>query len=106
MTTSPKEIALRNFLTNVVGTTPRAPTTSDQAFRLRYRGYSDSLTMDRFIHTIPRDQLEVLICLNLGMTPKEITVALRYPSIVRYYNISANLRRTFRERKGEYREYT
>lgn len=97
---------LRRFVEEVVGIQAAAPLTEDESYRERYRGYSETLELDTFLHTIPRDQLEVMICLHLGMKPAEIAKCLGYPSVVRYYNISANLRKTFRERKREYQVYT
>lgn len=106
MKTVTKHEALTRFLTEVVGVQTAAPLTEDESYRERYRGYSDTLELDTFIHTVPRDQLEVMVCLHLGMKPAEIAQCLRYPSVVRYYNISASLRKTFRERKPDYQVYT
>lgn len=59
----------------------------------------DSRGLENLFHTLPQDQLEVLICLYLGFKPAEIVEILHYPNIVRYYNVSSKLRRLYREQK-------
>jgi hypothetical protein len=59
----------------------------------------DKIAWEKLFHTIPQEQLEVLVCLYLGMRPKEIVKTLQYPSIVRFYNMTAKLRETYRQQK-------
>lgn len=62
---------------------------------------SDQIGLERMLHRIPQDQLEVLVCLYLGFKPAEIVKILKYPNIIRYYNVSAKLRKIYREQKNE-----
>jgi hypothetical protein len=66
-----------------------------------YHGYSDTLETEMLIHTLPKDQLEVLICLHLGIKPTEIVKVLHYPNIIRYYNVSSKLRSLYLQRKSD-----
>lgn len=99
--TSRKE-AMRRFLEEVVGIPVNIPLSYEET----YRGYSDTLDAERVIHNIPKDQLEVLVCLHLGIKPVDIVKILHYSNIVRYYNVSAKLRRVFLQRKALYLDYT
>lgn len=67
-------------------------------------------TLDRYgwekmFHALPQEQLEVLVCLYLGLKPTEIVTTLGYPNIVRYYNVSSKLRKMYKERKKECLDY-
>lgn len=59
----------------------------------------DSIAWERFFYALTPDQLEVLLFLYLGYTPKEIMRKLRYKNIRRFYNVSATLRTVYRARK-------
>lgn len=65
----------------------------------------DFVGYERLFHHIPQDQMEVLVCLFLGMKPNEIVKALKYKNIVRYYNVSARLRMSFKRQKGRFLDY-
>lgn len=61
-------------------------------------------TLDRgawenMFHAIPQEQLEVFVFLYLGLSPSEVAEALQYPNIVRFYNVNAKLRKSYREQK-------
>lgn len=59
----------------------------------------DFVAYENLFHSLPKDQLEVMICLFLGMKPLEIVKALHFKNIARFYNISSRLRRSYQERK-------
>ena len=59
----------------------------------------DRYGWEKLFHTLPQEQLEVLVCLFLGLKPEEIVKVLHYPNIVRYYNVSTKLRKLYQERK-------
>lgn len=61
----------------------------------------DRYGWEELFHTLPQEQLEILVCLFLGMKPEEIVKVLQYPNIVRFYNVSTKLRRLYREQKDE-----
>ena len=62
----------------------------------------DSVGMENLFHSLPKDQLEVMICLFLGMKPAEIVSALHFRNIARFYNISSRLRKSCLERKAAF----
>lgn len=62
-------------------------------------GFFDSIPVEDLLHSLPQEQLEVLVCLFLGFKPIEIVKILKFPNIVRYYNVSSKLRKLYRERK-------
>lgn len=59
----------------------------------------DFVGFENLFHSLPKEQLEVMICLFLGMKPIEIVEALHFKNIARFYNISAGLRKSYQERK-------
>lgn len=63
---------------------------------------SDAVGFENFFHSVPKEQLEVMICLYLGMKPKEIAIAFGYKNVARFYNISSRLRKTFNEGKATF----
>lgn len=65
----------------------------------------DRIGWENLFHSLPQEQLEVLVCLYLGMKPLEIVKALGYENIGRYYNVSFKLRQMYRERKDRFVEY-
>lgn len=62
----------------------------------------DFIAYENLFHSLPQDQLEVMICLFLGMKPLEIVKALRFKNIARFYNISSRLRKSYQERKDAF----
>jgi len=62
----------------------------------------DSVGFENFFHSLPKEELEVMICLFLGMTPTEIVEAFHFKNIARFYNVSARLRESYKERKQEF----
>jgi len=66
---------------------------------------ADPIGWTNFLHQVPQDQLEVFICLFLGMEPKEIVEALHFPNIARFYNINSKLKKTYREQNWRIFEY-
>jgi hypothetical protein len=71
---------------------PREPVAEDRG---------DNIFLEQMFHNLPKEQLEVLVCLYLGFKPPEIVKILHYPNIVRYYNVSSKLRSLYRKRKDE-----
>lgn len=65
----------------------------------------DTAAFENLYHTIPQNQLEVLVCLYLGLRPKEIVEALQYPNITRFYNMNARLKKTYRQKKSHFLGY-
>lgn len=59
----------------------------------------DTHGMERFLHTLPQEQLELVVCNFLGFSPKETAEALEYKNIIKYQNVTTALRRNFRERR-------
>lgn len=60
---------------------------------------------ENLFHNLPKEQLEVLVCLYLGFKPTEIVKILHYKNIAKYYNVSAKLRRLYREQKDRFIDY-
>jgi len=60
----------------------------------------DTFGMERFLHTLPQEQLELVVCNSLGFSPKETAGVLQYRNIIKYQNVTTALRRNFRERRG------
>lgn len=79
------------FVNGESGYDPQEPSSSAEV--------NDTLSLENLFHELPQEQLEVLVCLYLGLKPQEIVEVLQYPNIVRYYNVSSKLRRLYRERK-------
>ena len=65
----------------------------------------DRVGWAQMFHRLPQAQLEILICRYLGFKPAEIVKILGYKNIVRYYNVSAKLRKIYREQKGHCLDY-
>jgi hypothetical protein len=63
---------------------------------------NDDNEWEHFFHDMPQAQLEVVICLYLGFKPAEIVKILKYPNIARFYNMSVQVKNTYRKRKTEY----
>jgi hypothetical protein len=59
----------------------------------------DSLAWEKVFHQMPQEQLEVFVCLYLGLKPKEIMKVLGFDTIARFYNVNAKLKRLYRELK-------
>ena len=67
--------------------------------------FMDVVGWERFFHLIPQEQMEVLVCIYLGMKPVEIVEVLQLPNITRFYNVCMGLRKTYREQKGAVLDY-
>ena len=65
----------------------------------------DRTAWENLFHAIPQEQLEVFVFLYLGLKPAEVAKALHYPNIVRFYNVNAKLRKTYREQKERFIAY-
>jgi len=59
----------------------------------------DRTSWENLFHSLPQDQLEVLVCLFLGLSPDEVVKALHYPNIVRFYNVNAKLKASYNKQK-------
>jgi len=59
----------------------------------------DYVAWECFLHSLSKDELEVLVCLALGMTSKEIVCALHFANHQRLYNVSVKLRNAYRKQK-------
>lgn len=70
-----------------------------------YEDSFDRIGWENMFHKLPVEQLEVLVCLYLGMKPVEIVKVLHYKNIIRYYNVSAKLRNLYREQKPRLLDY-
>jgi hypothetical protein len=51
-------------------------------------------------HQIPQEQMEVMVCLFLGLKPLEIVKVLDYRNIARYYNVNNKLRKSYKLKKA------
>ena len=60
---------------------------------------------EELFHNLPQEQLEILVCLYLGLKPLEIVKALGFKNIAKYYNASFKLKRLYREQKYRFIEY-
>ncbi len=59
----------------------------------------DMIAWEKLFHKLPQEQLEVFVCLYLGLKPKEIVKVLQFDKIARFYNVNAKLKRLYREQK-------
>lgn len=57
---------------------------------------------ENFFHFLPQEQLEVMICMYLGLKPLEIVEALQMKNIGKYYNVSFKLRNVYRLNKDHF----
>lgn len=62
----------------------------------------DRVGWTNLFHLIPQKQLEIMICLFLGLSPKEIVTVLDFKNIAQYYNISNKLRKSYRLKKAQF----
>jgi hypothetical protein len=65
----------------------------------------DAIGWENLFHQIPQAQMEVFVCLYLGMKPKEIVSALGFDSINRFYNLNAKLKKNYHEQNWRVFEY-
>lgn len=65
----------------------------------------DIIGWEALFHQLPQDQLEVFVCLYLGLKPKEIVKALHFENIARFYNVNAKLKKIYREQNWRVFEY-
>lgn len=77
----------------------------DESIFPTVRDTFDRYGWEKMFHHLPQEQLEVLVCLFLGLKPAEIVKVLHYPNIVRYYNVSTKLRKIYQERKEACLDY-
>lgn len=66
---------------------------------------TDKIGWENLFRQLPQDQLEVFICLYLGLKPKEIVKALHFENIARFYNVNAKLKKLYREQNWRIFEY-
>lgn len=57
---------------------------------------------ENFFHIMPQEQLEIMVCMYLGLKPLEIVKALQLKNIGKYYNASFKLRNIYRKEKGHF----
>lgn len=67
-------------------------------------GYVDDTEWEKFLHAMPQEYNEILVCLHMGFKPAEIVEILQYPNIARFYNVSVQMRSFFRKQKKEFFE--
>lgn len=72
------------------------PTVSDTFNRIGW---------EQLFHNLPCEQLEILVFLYLGLKPLEIVEVLEFKNIAKYYNVSAKLKRLYREQKYRFIDY-
>jgi len=66
--------------------------------------YMDSTEWETFIHTMPQEYLEIVVCLYLGLKTEEIVQALQLPNTARLYNLNARMRHFYKKQKTAYFE--
>lgn len=59
----------------------------------------DSKAWEGLIHSMPQSYLEIMICLYLGLTPKEIAMALEYGSVSSFYTNNRRMKKLYSEQK-------
>lgn len=67
--------------------------------------WMDKHAWEKFFHRVPKEQLELFVCLYLGMKPPEIVEVLGYPNIRRFYKVNDKLRETYRKEKDLFIDY-
>jgi len=67
--------------------------------------FIDNVGWERLIHQIPQEELEVFVCLYVGMKPKEIVKTLELNSISKFYNLCASLKKIYAEENWLVLEY-
>jgi hypothetical protein len=56
--------------------------------------------IELLFHSLPKQQLEIVVCRALGFQPSEIVQVLGLRNIQHYYRANAELRRLYKERKA------
>jgi len=110
-----KIAAMHRFLHDIVGVRINYPESSTFTARTATRYVPqdldeipdkiesiDNLGWESLFHCISQEQLEVMICLYLGLNPSETVEVLDFPNIARYYNVSNKLRKVYRLKKGQF----
>lgn len=59
----------------------------------------DSKAWEQLIYSMPQAYVELMICLYLGLKPKEIAKALEYGSVSRFYTNNRRMKQLYREQK-------
>ena len=59
----------------------------------------DKVVWEKIYHELPKNQLELLVCLYLGFRPKEIVKILGYKNEYRYHNLKTKLMHTYEKIK-------
>lgn len=62
----------------------------------------DRPAWENLFHDIPQDQLEVLVCLLLGLKPKEIVNVLGYPNMQKFYKMNTRLKNSYKNKKDKF----
>lgn len=68
--------------------------------------FLDSVVWEKFFHTLPTIQLQLLVMLYVGMSPMEIKKVLGFKNPQKYYNESHKLKTLFRKKKLQLTDYT
>lgn len=59
----------------------------------------DSKAWEGLIYSMPQTYVEIMICLYLGLQPKEIAKILEYGSVSSFYTNNRRMKQLYREQK-------
>ena len=62
----------------------------------------DKVGWTNLFYQIPTEQMKILVCMFLGMTPEETMAALHFRNIGRYYSLTTKLHETYQLRKAQF----
>lgn len=65
----------------------------------------DSRAWEQVICSMPQAYVEIIICLYLGLTPKEISKVLHYGSVSSFYTNNRRMKQLYREQKSHHLAY-
>lgn len=66
---------------------------------------TDRIGLERFFFQLPQEQTALMISMFLGLKPKEIMEVHHFRTIGRFYSMSAKLRDSYKEKKGQFLGY-
>lgn len=67
---------------------------------------TDRIGLERFFFQLPKEQTEVMVSMFLGLKPKEIVKVHHFRNIGRFYNMSAKLRESYKDKKAQFLGYS
>lgn len=70
-----------------------------------YMEHYDVAGLEKFFYTLPTEETEVMVCMYLGLKPKEAAAALGYRSMSSFYSMSARLRQSYQAKKSRFLGY-